>query len=51
MCYYDMLSPEGILLPEYFPNTDYNGMTIAEISLLRETDPETTLIGSPESGA
>jgi N-acyl-D-amino-acid deacylase len=40
----DMLSPEGILLPEYFPNTDYNGMTIAEISLLRETDPETTLM-------
>ncbi len=40
----EMLSPEGIFLPEYHPNTDYNGMTIAEISLIRETDPETTLM-------
>ena len=40
----DMLSPEGILLPEYVPELDYNGMTIEEISAIRETDPETTLM-------
>ena len=54
----DMLSPEGILLPEYVPDPDYSGMTIEEISAIRETDPETTLMdllkadrdaGSPSS--
>ena len=54
----DMLSPEGILLPDYVPEPDYNGMTIEEISAIRETDPETTLMdllkadrdaGSPSS--
>jgi N-acyl-D-amino-acid deacylase len=39
-----MLSPEGILLPNYLPNPDYNGKTIAEISEIRGTDPETTLM-------
>jgi N-acyl-D-amino-acid deacylase len=39
-----MLSPEGILLPDYKPDPAYNGMTIAEISAIRETDPETTLM-------
>ena len=39
-----MLSPEGILLPDYKPEPAYNGMTIAEISAIRETDPETTLM-------
>jgi N-acyl-D-amino-acid deacylase len=40
----DMLSPEGILLPNYFPEPAYDGMTIAEIATMRETDPETTLM-------
>jgi len=40
----DMLSPEGILLPDYRPEPGYNGMTIAEIAEKRGTDPETTLM-------
>ena len=40
----DMLSPEGILLSTFEPNPAYNGMTIAEIASLRETDPETALM-------
>jgi len=40
----DMLSPEGILLPEYVPEPTYDGMTIGEIAAIRETDPETTLM-------
>jgi N-acyl-D-amino-acid deacylase len=40
----DMLSPEGILLPNYLPEPTYNGLTIAEIARIRETDPETTLM-------
>jgi len=40
----EMLSPEGILLPDYLPEPAYDGMTIAEISARRETDPETTLM-------
>ena len=40
----DMLSPEGILIPDYRPEPDYDGMTIAEIAGIRESDPETTLM-------
>lgn len=40
----DMLSPQGILLPEYRPEPAYNGMTIAEIADKRGADPETTLM-------
>ncbi len=40
----DMLSPEGILIPNYLPEPAYNGMTIAEIAGIRESDPETTLM-------
>jgi len=40
----DMLSPEGILLPSYLPEPVYDGLTIAEIARIRETDPETTLM-------
>ncbi|MDH4071582.1 MAG: D-aminoacylase, partial [Gammaproteobacteria bacterium] len=40
----DMLSPEGILLPVYYPERTYDGMTIRQISGIRETDPATTLI-------
>jgi N-acyl-D-amino-acid deacylase len=40
----DMLSPEGILVASYRPNPDYDGMTIAEIAKIRESDPETTLM-------
>lgn len=40
----DMLSPEGIMLPSYVPEPAYNGMTIAEIASIRETDAETTLM-------
>jgi len=40
----DMLSPEGILLPDYLPDHAYDGMTIAEIATIRETDAEVTLM-------
>lgn len=40
----DMLSPDGILLPSYLPEPAYDGMTIAEIARIRESDPETTLM-------
>ncbi len=40
----DMLSPEGILLPDFRPEPAYNGMTIARIAGIRGTDPATTLI-------
>ncbi len=40
----DMLSPEGILLPSFLPEPLFDGLTIAEISGIRETDPETTLM-------
>jgi N-acyl-D-amino-acid deacylase len=40
----DMLSPEGILLPDFVPEPAYNGLTIAEIARIRETDPETALM-------
>jgi len=40
----DMLSPEGILIPDYRPEPEYNGMTIEEIAGIRETDAETTLM-------
>jgi N-acyl-D-amino-acid deacylase len=40
----DMLSPEGILVAIYPPEPAYDGMTIAEIAELRESDPETTLM-------
>lgn len=40
----DMLSPEGILLPDFRPEPEYDGMTIAAIAELRGTDPETTLM-------
>lgn len=40
----DMLSPEGILIPNYVPDSAYNGMTIEEIARIRETDEETALM-------
>jgi len=40
----DMLSPEGILLPDFPPEPAYDGLTIAEIAHIRESDPETTLM-------
>lgn len=40
----DMLSPEGILLPDFRPEPAYDGMTIARIAGIRGTDPATTLI-------
>jgi len=40
----DMLSPEGILLPDFLPEPAYDGMTIAEIAHIRESDPETALM-------
>jgi N-acyl-D-amino-acid deacylase len=39
-----MLSAEGILLARYVPDATYDGMTIAEIAGIRESDPETTLM-------
>ena len=39
-----MLSPDNILITNYVPEPAYDGMTIAEIAAVRETDPETTLI-------
>ncbi len=41
---HDMLSPEGILLPSFFPEPAYGGMTIAEIAELRDADAESTLM-------
>ena len=40
----DMLSPEGILLPNYLPEPAYDGLTIAEIAEIRRSDPATTLM-------
>ncbi len=40
----DMLSPQRILLPNYVPEPAYDGLTIAEIARIRESDPETTLM-------
>lgn len=40
----DMLSPEGILLPDFRPEPAYDGMTVARIAEMRGTDPATTLI-------
>jgi N-acyl-D-amino-acid deacylase len=40
----DMLSPEGILIPNFVPEPAYNGMTIAQIAELRDSDAETTLM-------
>jgi len=45
----DMLSPEGILLPRYYPAPAYDGMTIAEIAAIRESDPESTLMALLEA--
>lgn len=40
----DLLSPEGIVIPRYLPEPAYDGMTIAEIAAIRESDPVTTLV-------
>jgi N-acyl-D-amino-acid deacylase len=40
----DMLSPEGILLPDFRPEPAYDGLTIAQIAKIRGTDPVTTLV-------
>ncbi|MBJ89220.1 MAG: aminoacylase [Woeseia sp.] len=40
----DMLSAEGILIPNYIPEPIYDGLTIAEIAGIRESDPATTLM-------
>lgn len=40
----DMLSPEGILVPSFRPEPDYDGLTIAEIVEIRGSDEETTLM-------
>jgi N-acyl-D-amino-acid deacylase len=37
-------TPEGILIPRYKPEPSYEGKTLAEISALRGTDPERTLM-------
>jgi N-acyl-D-amino-acid deacylase len=37
-------TPEGILIPRYKPEPSYEGRTLAEISALRGTDPEQTLM-------
>jgi N-acyl-D-amino-acid deacylase len=40
----DMLSPEGILLPDFRPEPAYDGLTIAQIAEIRGSDPATTLV-------
>lgn len=40
----DMLAADRILIPVFQPDPSYNGMTIAEIAALRESDSETTLM-------
>jgi N-acyl-D-amino-acid deacylase len=37
-------TPEGLLIPRYKPEPSYEGKTLAEISSLRGTDPEQTLM-------
>lgn len=39
-----LLSPETIVMGRYIPEPSYNGMTIAEIATIRESDPVTTLM-------
>lgn len=39
-----MLSPEGIFIPKYYPEPAYDGLTIAEIAIIRGSDPETALM-------
>ena len=41
---FEMLPPQNILLPSFKPEPAYDGMTIAEIARIRESDPETTLM-------
>ncbi|MGI9271448.1 MAG: N-acyl-D-amino-acid deacylase family protein [Woeseiaceae bacterium] len=40
----EMISAENIILASYLPEPAYNGMTVAEIATIRETDPVSTLI-------
>ncbi len=40
----ELLSPETIVVSTYQPDPAFNGMTIAEIAGIRETDAETTLM-------
>ena len=40
----EMTSPEGVLIPVFEPEPALAGKTLAEISVLRGTDPATTLI-------
>jgi N-acyl-D-amino-acid deacylase len=40
----DMLSPEGILLPDFRPEPAYGGLTIAQIAGIRGSDAATTLV-------
>ena len=45
----DMLSPEGVFLARYFPDPAYDGLTIAEIARILESDPESTLMALLEA--
>ena len=40
----EMLSAEGILLPDFPPEPAYSGKTVAEIAALRDADAESTLM-------
>ena len=40
----EMLSPEGVLLANYPAQSEYNGMTVAEIAEQRGADPTATLM-------
>ena len=40
----DMLSPAGIVIPDFLPDPAYNGMSVEEIAAIRETDDATTLM-------
>lgn len=56
----DMLAPDRILIPIFKPEPAYDGKTVAEIAVIRGSDPTTTLmallqadaaIGGEESGS
>jgi N-acyl-D-amino-acid deacylase len=40
----ELTTPEGMLIPRYKPNPEYEGKTLAEIAALRGTDPAETLM-------
>ncbi|MBX2941574.1 MAG: D-aminoacylase [Cyclobacteriaceae bacterium] len=40
----ELTTPEGVLIGDYSPIPEYVGKTLAEVALIRKTDPEQTLM-------